>query len=264
MQKRCLKVIGLFLIFLIQGCSTKSNSPARSDLLSIKHKYDTQFYGECTREIDAFLHKYSPPTGTWALLTMTKAMCLEEMGNSERSDALYRGIIDFVPNTSFADRARKRLTRQDGDQMEHFDLDFAKEHWRRVKKDWSYTQLNSVFAPDGRTAENSDEIVLLFAAERVPSVQTLDNVLDRIRGNAGLRGDSVEIVTIERASNEGLWKLKDSGSRGFPQTTGLVRIILTSNRMHAVVFAKKGNQLTEFEQEHWVNVLKSAKLISSN
>lgn len=264
MLKRCLKVLGLFLVFLITGCATVSNSPARSDMLSIKHKYDTQLYGECMQEIDVFLKKYSAPTGAWALLTMTKAMCLEETGNPERSDALYRGIIDFVPNTLFADRAGKRLSRQDGDQKEHFELDFSRQHWRRAKKDWSYTASNSLFIPEGRTAKNSDECVFVVSADRPHVVKTLENALERISSEVGLSGGNLKIVEIERASDEGMWNFYNSGNGKIPASAAVLRIVLTPNRMHSIVFVKKGTQIPEIEKENWVAVLKSAKLVTTH
>ena len=258
-----LTVLGLLGAMILCGCSSMSLAPVRSDLQSIRKKYDTQRYSECINQIDRFLNRYTARSGGWALLVMTKAMCHEEMGNIPGADALYRQVIDFVPNTQFADLAKQRLNRVAGDQKEHLQLDVIPEHFCRVKNNWSSSAMQSWFALEGQGIKTARSFILITSMDRLPEVKTLDDVVQRMRASAGLNGKSVEIIPIGILGDDGLWSVKDSGSRKEGATVGFARVVLTRDRMHILTLAKKGTEMTGQEKERWVAMLKSAKLVTS-
>ncbi|NOS71740.1 MAG: hypothetical protein HOP33_17660 [Verrucomicrobia bacterium] len=264
MNNITLKALSLLaLVFLVNGCSTLSRSPAVSDLKSIEAKYIAQSYDACLAEVEAFLKNYSMKTPGWAILALKKAVCYEEMGDMAGADALYRQIVEFVPNTQFADFAKLRLERKAGDQREHFLLDLSGEPFQRGSKLWSRTGMSCTFVPKGQSMKKSDKFILIRAEDRWPEIESPEAVLARFRADAGLAGATMETREVERSENDGIWSVNLSAAKKTPARCGVIRVTATTTRVHMIIYYKNERTISPEEIEYWRHKFKNATLITT-
>lgn len=249
--------LALPFMLLLSGCATGVVF-TKADFKSIGKQYETQHYQECIAKVDAALRRMDLQKGQRDLLMLTKALCLEDTGHSDSSREIYRQIAADAPNTSISDEAVLRLTRNDGDQKAHFEVDLAADHLRRKSKQWDAHFYMASYVPEGGALKADDEMVFSIAADRPRQIMTPADALERMQAQAGLKGNRMEAVRIDTVlKDEGEWVLTQK------ETAGVIRVVVTLDRMCAVIYAKKGASLSPEQRDDFIKKVDDARIVST-
>lgn len=254
----CSAIAGLVLV----GCSTTQKSDRTDDFGSVSQKYQTQAYDECLAQIRKLGSKRLPP-GTKAELSMAKGLCLEEKGNLAAADQVYRKVIADYPQTRFADWARRRLERRDGDQKEHLEITFDGEPWQRHRKNISPTAVRIAYHRSGEDFLHGGAILDFLSVDRPSDVTTLEDALVRCESEFVLKGGQVETSFLEGTENDAIWEFVLKSNRRAPMA-GLLRIILTPQRIHGIMGGPRARRTSEAEKRGWAERLRRATVVGSN
>lgn len=249
---------------VLVGCGTSQKANPQDDLKeafrSIGQKYQTQAHDQCLVEIRKLMTKRLPP-GAKAELTMVQGLCLEEKGDLAAADEVYRKVVADYPQTRFADRGRRRLERRDGDQKEHLEIPFEGERWQRHRKTTSPAGVRLGYHRLGE-GNQGGAVIEILSVDRPAVVMTIEDALTRCESEFVLRGGHVDTVLLERTENDALWEVVLMGNRRAP-TTGLLRIILTPQRMHGILGGSRTRWSSAEEKRDWADRLKRATVVGS-
>ena len=246
---------------VLVGCSTPQKSTAREDFRSVSQKYQIQAYDECLKEITKLMKKRLAP-GAKAQLNMAKGLCLEEKGDPAAADEIYRKVVADFPQSRFADGARRRLERRDGDQKERVEIVFNDEHWQRLRKHTSPAGVRVAYYRFGEDLQRSGAMLDVLSIDRPAEVKTLEDALARCESEFVLKGGRVETTLLERTENDAIWEFVLTANQRAPMA-GLLRIVLTPQRMHGILGRPRTRTMSADAKREWVERLKRATVVGS-
>jgi hypothetical protein len=245
--------ISIALLLLFAGCQ----SPPARDYVSTGVVQGQIYRGEyksALNRIDRLLrgrlHNHDR-----AFLELSKAICLEAQGNFDEADTWYAFIPDQFPDTEYADAARRRLQRQDGDQKEHVILDLPEGDWKLIDRRWTRHSFQIQYQ---WRLHLSRPLFRGGSEDREDAYATFDGAIARYVANAKL--DHVTSQTLERTPTEALLLLTGRVPSLAADACCLARIFMGPARVHSVEYLKLGSSFTEQEKLEWTQRLRSVRL----